>query len=340
MPPNCFMASKTPLGGGLYLASGVGFLPVTLSEASRVRRDAAVVCGNGLVIAWKIRLPAAARFAAKLQSTRRGFAALRITRLWCLLAGLILAGCESVQDIRVDHGNCAALSPGEARTLITDGWALYAAQPRTLARVTQAAELLAAGAQVLRDDYDAQWPAAEAWAFVADNETRQAARIAAAKRGIMLARAARELQPDRVEGHYWYAITVGLLADADRTYGLKAVGEMEPALRRAIELDERYDYAGPVRVLGILVLRAPAPPVSIGSSRKGLRLLQHAAELVPDYPENILYLAEAFRDNHRNLEARELLTKVINAPPWPNRQFESAVWKTAAQVLLQCVPAN
>ena len=260
--------------------------------------------------------------------------------LGSILAVLILSGCVSVRNIRVDSGADMTLSPVEAQKICVDGRAMFAKQPQTLARVTQAAQMLADAAQILHDDYVAQWAAAEAWAFVADNETNNAVRIAAAKRGIVFARQARELQPDRVEGHYWYAITVGLLADADRVYGLKAVGEMAPALRRAMELNERYDYAGPVRVLGILVLRTPAPPVSIGSSRKGLRWLQHATELFPDYPENLLYLAEAFRDNHRNTEARELLNKVINAPPWPDRQFESAGWKTAAQKLLQCVPAN
>jgi len=268
-----------------------------------------------------------------------------------ILTILILSGCASVQDIPA--GNRQFSDETNAQKLYADGRALFAEQPRTMARVRQAAQMLTDASLVLRDagrngdrlelfitPAVAAAEAAEAWVFVADNETNGTARIAAAKAGITVARQARELQPDSVAGHYWYALAVGLLADADRSYGLKAVGEMEPALRRAIELDEQYDYAGPVRVLGILLLRAPAPPVSIGSSRKGLRLLQRAAELFPDYPENLLYLAEAFRDNNRNVEARELLNKIINAPPWPNRQFESVGWKTAAQVLLRCVPAT
>ena len=256
------------------------------------------------------------------------------------LALLTLAGCESVQDLHVTPAPVAKLGPVEARQLFATGKAQLAEQPRTLARVTAAAQQLTEAAAVLKTDYDAQWAAASAWEFVADNEPRHPERVAAAKQGIALARLARELQPDRVEGHYWYALTVGLLADADRAYGLKAVSEMDQALRRAMALDERYDYAGPVRVLGILLLRAPAPPVSMGSSRKGLRLLQHAVELFPNYPENMLYLAEAFRDNKRNLEAREVLNKVMNAPLWPDRQFESLGWQAAAQKLLQCVPVN
>jgi tetratricopeptide (TPR) repeat protein len=113
---------------------------------------------------------------------------------------------------------------------------------------------------------------------------------------------------------------------------------MEAALRRAINIDERYDFAGPLRVLGILLLRTPGPPTSIGSPRKGLRLLQRAVELFPDYPENYLYLAEALRDNERPNDARAALTKVLDAPPWPDRQFESGQWKAEAQKVLKSLP--
>src|SRR5262249_48859650 len=170
-----------------------------------------------------------------------------------------------------------------------EGNALYAQQPRSLESVNKSADDLEQAARTLRDNYDAQWQAAQALTFLAENETRSDTRLQAARRGVVLARHARELKEDGVEGQYWYALTVGLLANEDRTYGLNAVKEMEAALKRAIELDERYDFAGPARTLGILHLRAPSPPTSIGSPRKALKLLQHAVELFPDYPENYLY---------------------------------------------------
>jgi tetratricopeptide (TPR) repeat protein len=257
-----------------------------------------------------------------------------------LLAGLVaVCGCKSIRSVHVEPLQPLALTATEAQKLHDEGLALYAEQPRTLVRVTHAARLLEQAARALRDDYDAQWQAAQALAFLAENETRPAFRREAAKCGVVLARRARELQFDRVEGHYWYAINVGLLADADRSYGLEAVGEMESALKRAMEVDERYDFAGPLRVLGILHLRTPAPPASIGSPRKGLRLLQRAVELFPDYPENFLYLAEALRDNDKRDEAREALVKVVESPPWPDRQFESSKWKSEAEQLRQSLSA-
>ncbi len=161
-----------------------------------------------------------------------------------------------------------------------------------------------------------------------------ASRITAAKLGIAAANAARTDNPDRVEGHYWYAINVGLLADADRLYGVKAVEEMQTSLQRAIEIDEKYDEAGPLRVMGILLVRAPGPPVSSGSPRKGLRFLQRAVALAPDYPENQLYLAEALQATGKIDEARAALHKVIDAPALSGRQAESEAWRRAAQKLL------
>ncbi len=256
----------------------------------------------------------------------------------CLALVLVVAGCKGIRGVRVEPEKPLVLTVAEAAKARTDGLTLYDEQPRTLVRVTHAARQLEEAARTLRDDYNAQWQAARALAFLAEHEDRPEFRKRAAERGIVLARHGRELQPDRVECLYWYAINVGLLADVDRSYGLDAVGEMETALKRAGEIDERYDFAGPLRVLGILRLRTPAPPVGIGSPRKALRLLSRATELFPDYPENFLYLAEALRDNDRTDEARQALAKVLEAKLWPNREWESSQWKTDARKMLQKLP--
>jgi tetratricopeptide (TPR) repeat protein len=257
-----------------------------------------------------------------------------------LVLVVALCGCKAVRGVRVEPGRPLALAPEEAEAFRAEGRALFAQQPRTLVRVTRAARLLEAAARALREDYGAQCEAAEAMAFLAEHETRPAFRKEAARRGIVLARHARELRPDRVEAHYWYAVNVGLLADVDRAYGADAMREMQAALTRAIELDERYDFAGPLRLLGILHLRTPGPPAGIGSARKALRLLQRAVELFPEYPENYLYLAEALRDNARLEEANRALEKVLQAEPWPDRQFESSKWKAAARKLREALAGS
>jgi hypothetical protein len=145
-----------------------------------------------------------------------------------------VCGCKSIRAVRVEPKQPLALTSEEAAQSRREGLALWARQPRDLARVTKAAQRLDQAARTLRNDYDVQCEAARALAFVAENGTNATVRRDAAKSGIVLARRAQELKPDAVEGHYWYAINVGLLADADRSYGLAAVGEMDAALNRAI----------------------------------------------------------------------------------------------------------
>lgn len=250
-----------------------------------------------------------------------------------LLATVCATGCRTIRDVNVAPTHPVALTEAEAQQLAEQGRRLFAEQPRAIARARPAATALEQVADSRPTDCEAQWQAAQALAFVAEYATNTVERATAARRGIVLARRARELNPANAAGHYWYAVNTGLLADVDHSYGLDAVGEMQKALDRAIALDDGYDYAGPLRLLAILHLRAPPPPTSIGSPRKALRLLQRAVQLFPDYPENYLYLAEAWRDTDRMDEAREALTKVLIAPPWPDRQGETAGWQTQARKL-------
>jgi tetratricopeptide (TPR) repeat protein len=251
--------------------------------------------------------------------------------VWFAIAAIVAAcGCRSIDNVQVRTDKAQPLTETEAQQTREKAEALFNQQPRSLASVRSTANLFEQAARTLQDDYVAQWQAAEALEFLAGNETKSDLRKQSARRGVVFARRARELKPDGVEGCYWFALNVGRLADVDRTYGLDAVGEMQTALKRAIELDERYDLAGPLRVMGVLYLRTPQPPASIGSPRKGLRMLQRAVELFPDYPENYLYLAEALRDNGRADEAKEALRNVLEAKPWPDQQFESEQWKAEA----------
>jgi tetratricopeptide (TPR) repeat protein len=235
----------------------------------------------------------------------------KIVRLLAL-AALILsaANCRSVPDMRVAPAIPHALTEAEARAALAEGRDAYAQQPPTLDSMRVAAAKLGLAAQFFLDDFDAQWQAARAFSYLAENEPSAEMRADAARRGVTLARRATEIEPNRVEGHYWYAINVGLLGDADRNFGISAVNEMDAALKKAIELDENYDFAGPWRVLGLLQLRSPGPPVGVGSRRRALKSLQRAVELAPNYDENHLNLAEALAEDGKFDAAEEHLARV------------------------------
>jgi tetratricopeptide (TPR) repeat protein len=252
-----------------------------------------------------------------------------------LLAGVTSTGCKTIRDLRLTHEPSPALPAADAQQQLADGWALFEQLPRTLNRVTQAALLIEPAARNLPDQFDAQIKAATALAWLAEHAPEVPFRKQAAQHGIAIAKHARQLDPQRVEGHYWYALNVGLLADVDRDYGLSAVDEMVAALKIAIDLDPAYDHAGPLRLLGLLHLRAPAPPISVGSKRKAQQLFQRATEVQPQFPENYLYLAEAQRDLSRIDDARANLQKLLSLPVPAGYEEPAAHWHARARELLE-----
>lgn len=127
--------------------------------------------------------------------------------------------------------------------------------------------------------------------------------------------ACRELlarDPRSAAGHYYLAMNYGRLADAEAPSiaAYKLVKEIEHEFRTAADLDEHFDFAGPVRNLGELYFQAPGWPLSVGNRHKAREWLERAAVLEPDYPENQLNLAEAHLKWRQPDEAAKALRKL------------------------------
>lgn len=137
--------------------------------------------------------------------------------------------------------------------------------------------------------------------------------LAAAKKAV-------ELDGARVEGHYYLAQLYGFSAHQQRG------GDVKPLLLQlqtegdvAIKVDERFDSGGPVRMLGAIYAKAPAPPVAIGDPEKGVQLLKRAVELAPDHPLNHILLGEAYIADERYQDAESSLAqgrKLLSDPKW------------------------
>ena len=127
----------------------------------------------------------------------------------------------------------------------------------------------------------------------ADFATNKEERAAIANQGIAACRRVILTEPDSAAAHYYLGMDLGQLARAEFLGALRIVREMEREFKTAAALDPQLDYAGPERCLGLLYRDAPGWPASIGSKRKAKTYLEEAAQLSPDYPENILNLAES-----------------------------------------------
>jgi len=172
---------------------------------------------------------------------------------------------------------------------------------------------------------------------------------AAARQGINAARQAITLDPKSAPAHYYLGMNLGELASTEFMGALRIVHEMEREFNTAADLNQQFDYAGPERCLGLLYRDAPGWPVSIGNKYRAKSYLQRAVNLAPDYPENILNLAESNLKWHDLDQAQKELDALDQLWPKAQKQFtgerweqEWADWNARRDVLHQklSAPAN
>jgi len=177
------------------------------------------------------------------------------------------------------------------------------------------------------NDPVAAWQFARACFDRADFAANDNQRAALATRGIDVCRQVLARDPKVAAAHYYLAMNLGQLARTKTLGALKLVKEMEVEFKAAIDLNDRLDFGGPARSLGMLYRDAPGWPTSIGSKRKARTYIEQAAKIAPAFPENHMVLAESYlkwRDPdaaRQELEALDIL--------WPDAQksFTGEIWE-------------
>jgi len=164
------------------------------------------------------------------------------------------------------------------------------------------------------------------WAEFATNADQRGA-IAQAGVNACLRLVAKE--PKFAPGHYYLAMDYGELAEAEEPSlaAYKLIHEIEREFKTAADLDERYDYAGPVRCLGLLYRDAPGWPISIGSKHNAREYLERAVELAPDFPENQMNLLESCVRWHEKDEAEAVWHKLVSIWPVAKTNLTGVTWE-------------
>jgi len=164
------------------------------------------------------------------------------------------------------------------------------------------------------------------WSEFATNAEQRAA---IAQVGIAACRHLLARDAKSAPAHYYLAMDYGALAEAEAPSmaAYKLIREIEHEFSTAAELDERLDFAGPVRCLGLLYRDAPGWPVSIGSKRKAREYLERAAALAPDCPENHLNLVESHIRWRQAPEAQAAWRKLAALWPAARTNLSGPAWE-------------
>jgi hypothetical protein len=120
-------------------------------------------------------------------------------------------------------------------------------------------------------------------------------------------------EPQAAACLYGRAVALGLEARARPTHASELLNKMLEDLASAELADPDYDQAGPARVRALVLIRAPGWPLGHGDAEAGLVAARRAVTLRPQYPPNLLALAEAQAKTGDSSGARENYARVRDA---------------------------
>jgi hypothetical protein len=185
------------------------------------------------------------------------------------------------------------------------------------------------------DSVDALAAAIAADALQSDHEPESKIRADLAADARRDADACLARAPQAAACLYGNALACGLEARVHPTRAGEYLKDMLGLLASAEAADPGYDQAGPARVAALVLIRAPGWPLGPGDPEAGLRAAQRAAASRPQYPPNLLALAEALAKTGDARGARETYQRARAAAQALPAAAERDEWLRQAEQALQ-----
>lgn len=193
--------------------------------------------------------------------------------------------------------------------------------------------MVLSGAHGGADRYEVQWRLARALFFLGQQGSSRDASRQLYSAGIGAGERAVALNDNRVEGHFWVGVNLALFAETKTGIrGVRALRSARLELKRAIEIDESYHDAGPLRVLGRIYHKAPR--ILGGSRKRSHELLDRALAIAPSNSVTLAYAAELAIEAGERDRAADLLRRLIDNPIDTEWAFENNRDRDLARSLL------
>jgi tetratricopeptide (TPR) repeat protein len=203
-----------------------------------------------------------------------------------------------------------------SRVVMADDFYLGRGNPTN---VDRALEFLRQQAAENSNDYEAWWRISRSENFLGrmhDASDDDKAALREFEAGADAGRRAVKLRPDRVEGHFWLGVNLGLIGEEEGLLrGLRLVDPVRSEMETVMRLDPDYEQRGAQRILARLYYRAPF--FKGGDKQRSIELLQDCLKRYPSDSFALLYLADDYLAVGRRAEARKLLEQIIDLCPDP-----------------------
>lgn len=149
------------------------------------------------------------------------------------------------------------------------------------------------------------------WTNISEKEQRELY-----EKAINLAKEKSQEYPQNGAIAYWHVANYarwGDLIDITEAAQEGVIDEIKKLAEKAIDLDEKYNQAGALRLLGGIHLEAPNIPLILTwpSNDEARRLLRRAYKIAPQHPANAFLYAKMLHitDNHN--KSREVFEELI-----------------------------
>jgi len=193
--------------------------------------------------------------------------------------------------------------------------------------------------EIDKDNYEAYWKISRSYFYLGDllpetKEMRNQHKEIGIE-GMRYGEKATELNPQGVEGHYYYTLclaqySIGISIIKALAKGLGS--KYEKHIGRVIEINKNYDNAGPLRAIGRYWYRLPWPKRDI---KKSISYLEEAVTSAPNNIRGRVYLAESYLKAKEKELAKEQLQKALEIVPDLEHEVDYQKWKERAGVLLK-----
>ena len=186
-------------------------------------------------------------------------------------------------------------------------------------------------------DFTAAWKLARVCYWLGTHGT-EPERREALERGVKAGEMAVRLAPDRPEGHFWMAASMGTLGEAfGLSQGLKYRGRIKEALERVIAIQPGWQQGSAEAALGRWYARVPR--LLGGNKGKAEAHYQLALGYDPFNRFALIYYAELVEEDTPT-EARALLQRVLEAPATEEWGPEDIDWAYKAKERLARISAR
>jgi len=238
----------------------------------------------------------------------------------------LLTSCSSVEtsETRPDRPSVPPETIAEAEKLF--------AERKDLARLREAKAILMRARKEHAKSFEVEWLLARYNYFLGRHSDNEKEREEAFEAGRVAARTALQMEPNKPDGHFWYAANLGEQASrSPLTTGLKSMDDIRSKMTKVIELRPDYELGSAYDVLAQLELGSR---MLGGKPEKAVEYLEKAIDVEENNGDVRIHMAEALLALKKPAEAKRHLDHVLQMKPHPEYlpEYEQQVAKVRKMI--------